>query len=131
MPIMEASIALHDSNGGIEFGDIVNIRMVKNGTGKKVPFTYLKIALEANDISELNILNSSFDDGKKRFRIYLNDLKKYKLINNDKLLDKNILYQPFMPLSDNEYGEFEFLLNISKPYSIYGLVFDKKYWKYL
>lgn len=128
---MEATISLSDTHGGIERFDIINIRKVSKYTGLAVVKKFLKISLAANNATELRRLVGEYKDGKKRFCIPIEKLQQLKPINNNLLFDPEKTYQPFMPVSDNENGENEFILDDNESYLIYGLVFDKEKWQYV
>lgn len=97
----EIAIALFDSYGGVEEGDIIVCREPSLGIGNKESKGFLWFRA---DISEelANILASSGDTYKWRFNIPLSSIAEIdESFNIDDARDMDTEYQPFLPLGDD------------------------------
>lgn len=113
-------------------GDIITIRKPGLGIGKNEASAYLWLRIEGPDADVLDSLSIALMDyedrhyDKRRYCIPLSKL--HKNINLARVQDTNDIYQPFLPIDEDN---LLFLINSRPALKAEGLVFDKQTGKYL
>ncbi len=140
-PIMEIGLSLEGKSplaSGSErklVGDIISVHSPSLGLGLLEVREYLWLRVEDLEENEFAIIkqpmfqNENIFD-KRRYCIPLERLQKvYPVLDVSRALDTNIIYQPFLPVDEDNFMFLEGQLEA--PFSAHGLIFDKAIGDYI